>query len=158
MNNIYLKKFIQLVNVFRNDKKKLSQLTRFQSRLRGIFVRNKLQREKTKEENKFTSNNSYSRYVTVQNSTISEKDIQKFFKKYPPLDDDEPVELKPAVEYENKSIYYGEWSKNTNKRHGRGIQVWADGSIYEGYWKDDAANVKGKSWIWNIYTYRWSSI
>lgn len=33
---------------------------------------------------------------------------------------------------------------DTNQRHGRGIQVWMDGSKYEGYWKRDKANVRGK--------------
>jgi hypothetical protein len=55
-----------------------------------------------------------------------------------------PVTLRPCVEYENKAIYYGEWSTETNQRHGRGIQVWMDGSRYEGYWKRDKANVMGK--------------
>ena len=117
-----------IVDIFRNDKKKLSQLTRFQSRLRGIFVRNKFQRQKTEDENKLTANVSYTRYITVQNSSITEEDIQKLFQKYPPLKDGIDVELKQCVEYENKAIYYGEWSKNYNKRHGRGIQVWLDGS------------------------------
>ena len=44
----------------------------------------------------------------------------------------------------HSAIYYGEWEKTGNKRHGRGIQVWTDFSRYEGYWKEDKANVKGK--------------
>ncbi len=133
-----------IVNIFRYDKNKLSLLTRCQSRLRGMFLRNKLQKIKNEEENKLTANLSYTRYITVQNSSISEDDIQKLFQKYPPLNDGEPVELKQCVEYENKAIYYGEWSKNNNRRYGRGIQIWSDGSKYEGYWKDDKANVRGK--------------
>ena len=109
-----------------------------------MFVRNKLQRIKTEDENKLTANVSYTRYVTVQNSIISEEDIQKLFQKYAPLNDGIEVERKQCVEYENKAIYLGEWSKKYNKRHGRGIQIWTDGSKYEGYWKDDKANVKGK--------------
>ena len=54
----------------------MSQLTRFQSRLRGMFVRNKLQRTKTDDDNKYTANVSYTRYVTVQNSSITEEDIK----------------------------------------------------------------------------------
>ena len=37
-----------------------------------MFLRNKFQRIKTEEENKLTANVSYTRYVTVQNSSISE--------------------------------------------------------------------------------------
>ena len=29
-------------------------------------------------------------------------------------------------------------------RHGKGIQYWTDGSMYEGYWKDDQAFSKGR--------------
>jgi hypothetical protein len=54
------------------------------------------------------------------------------------------VSLRECVEYENKAIYYGEWSTESNQRHGRGIQIWVDGSRYEGYWKKDKANVRGK--------------
>ena len=32
----------------------------------------------------------------------------------------------------------------TNQRHGRGIQVWCNGTRYEGYWKNDKANIRGK--------------
>ena len=29
-------------------------------------------------------------------------------------------------------------------KHGRGYQIWSDGSIYEGYWKNDKANGRGR--------------
>lgn len=29
-------------------------------------------------------------------------------------------------------------------RDGEGIQTWADGSLYEGYWKNDKANGRGR--------------
>ena len=47
------------------------------------------------------------------------------------------------IEYENKSIYYGEWNTESDQRYGRGIQYWVDGSRYEGYWRNDKANGKG---------------
>ena len=40
--------------------------------------------------------------------------------------------------------YDGEWNPITQKRHGRGKQVWNDGTIYEGSWKDDKAHGKGR--------------
>lgn len=65
------------------------------------------------------------------------------FTRYAPLNDLVNVVKKPPVEYENKSVYYGEWNGQTDQRHGRGIQCWLDGSRYEGYWKNDKANAKG---------------
>ena len=97
-----------------------------------------------REKNTLTPNVSSTRFIIVPNSKITDEEITALFKKYPPLNDGVPVELKQSVEYENRAIYYGEWEKNGNKRHGRGIQVWTDGSRYEGYWKEDKANVRGK--------------
>lgn len=35
---------------------------------------------------------------------------------------------------ENGAEYDGEWDLDGHK-DGRGIQIWVDGSLYEGYWK-----------------------
>jgi hypothetical protein len=59
------------------------------------------------------------------------------------LNDGINCKKRQPVEYENKSLYFGEWNVSTDQRHGRGIQCWMDGSRYEGYWKNDRANVKG---------------
>ena len=91
-----------------------------------------------------TLNGSKNHFTAVTNSKITEEDIASLFKKYPPLKDGIEVALQQSVEYENHAIYYGEWEKTGTKRHGRGIQVWTDGSRYEGYWKEDKANVRGK--------------
>ena len=40
--------------------------------------------------------------------------------------------------------YEGEWDEVENMRHGRGYQIWSDGSVYEGYWKADKANGRGR--------------
>ena len=89
-------------------------------------------------------NLSSTNFVYIQNSPVSEEDLKLIFEKYPPLQDGVAVELRQSVEYENGAIYYGEWEKSGNRRHGRGIQVWTDGSRYEGYWIEDKANNKGK--------------
>ena len=48
------------------------------------------------------------------------------------------------MQYENKAVYYGEWIKNKDIRHGRGIHLWIDNSKYEGYWQKNKANIKGR--------------
>ncbi|OMJ82628.1 hypothetical protein SteCoe_16608 [Stentor coeruleus] len=47
------------------------------------------------------------------------------------------------VEMENGAIFTGEWSLE-NHRHGFGIQIWNDGSKYEGEWRMDKANGCGR--------------
>ena len=45
---------------------------------------------------------------------------------------------------ENGAKYEGEWDVVRNLRDGRGKQIWADGSLYEGYWRNDKANGRGR--------------
>ena len=53
-------------------------------------------------------------------------------------------EQRPMVVLENGARYEGEWLLGSQVRQGRGIQVWPDGSMYEGYWQDNKANGKGR--------------
>ena len=53
-------------------------------------------------------------------------------------------EDRPEETLENAARYKGEWLVGTNIRQGRGMQVWPDGSMYEGYWRDNKANGKGR--------------
>ena len=55
-----------------------------------------------------------------------------------------PREHRESVQLENGARYDGEWIPNTQTRQGKGIQVWPDGSMYEGYWMDNKANGKGR--------------
>ena len=57
------------------------------------------------------------------------------------LGDREPRE---ALYLQNGSVYWGEWRTDSNVREGRGVQVWPDGSLYEGYWKNNKANFYGR--------------
>lgn len=41
-------------------------------------------------------------------------------------------------------LYKGQWKKKTGERDGLGIQFWPDGSKYEGMWRNDKANGKGR--------------
>lgn len=45
---------------------------------------------------------------------------------------------------DDNATYEGEWNVNNNSRHGRGYQVWSDGSAYEGHWENDKANGYGR--------------
>jgi len=54
------------------------------------------------------------------------------------------LEQRPAVMVDEEVIYEGQWVKGTNIREGRGLQIWQDGSIYEGWWKANKANGRGR--------------
>ena len=100
--------------------------------------------------NQFSDNKNQQENNLIENQNkeilnkITKEDLQELLNKYPSLNDGINVSIRPIVEYENGSIYYGEWDPSTNKRHGRGIQLWPDGNKYSGLWKNDKANIKGK--------------
>jgi hypothetical protein len=65
--------------------------------------------------------------------------------------------MKKIVVLENGAKYEGQWNEQTGERDGMGVQIWPDGkfhydsfnilhlgSVYEGYWKNDKANGKGR--------------
>jgi hypothetical protein len=41
-------------------------------------------------------------------------------------------------------LYKGQWNKKSGDRDGVGIQFWSDGSKYEGMWRRDRANGRGR--------------
>ena len=52
-------------------------------------------------------------------------------------------EIREEVTLENGAKYTGEWDENDMKS-GKGRQEWPDGSIYEGYYKDNKADFYGR--------------
>ena len=90
-------------------------------------------------------NNNDNQLIEIQTDKITENDFNELIAKYPEINDDVRVEKRNPQEFiNNKVIYYGEWKKNKNIRHGRGIQLWPEGAKYIGNWKNDKACGKGK--------------
>lgn len=54
------------------------------------------------------------------------------------------VVKRPMMDLGNQLRYQGEWMQGQNIRAGKGIQIWPDGSIYEGWWRQDKANGRGR--------------
>ena len=117
-----------------------------QARFRGIVFRKKFSCgegiDGLVNNMKFIPRDPYGTHKTVKASKITEEQLNTLYSTYKPINDPQKLETRPPVEYENKSCYYGEWSVSTNLRHGRGIQTWVDGSMYEGLWKNDKANLR----------------
>ena len=60
------------------------------------------------------------------------------------------LQMRPVIEIkERESLYLGEWNPNTNLKEGKGAMSWSDGSIHEGYWKNNHANGEGRLIHWN---------
>lgn len=50
--------------------------------------------------------------------------------------------VEPKRYPKEKAVYKGEMANG--KREGRGVQVWKDGTVYMGDWKNDRINGEGK--------------
>ena len=96
-----------------------------------------LEKECLKNNNPYSNNG-------INANQISQEELDDLFLKYKPFNDSVIVEIRPSTFCENQTIYYGEWDKANNFRHGRGIQLWPDGSKYSGQWKNNNASGKGK--------------
>lgn len=150
-NEIEIKKQQKDIISYKLDQNLLQKIIKFQSLVRGVLYRKKFNKsEKLAIENQTNQNSYYNnyesnenRYSLLEEDQITESDINYLFNNYAPLDDEVQTKIKPTTEIENGALYYGEWDNRGNK-HGRGIQLWPDGSKYLGYWINNKANKKGK--------------
>lgn len=53
-------------------------------------------------------------------------------------------EYKSALILGDKTLYEGQWNVKTGERDGCGVLLWPDGSMYEGYWRRNKANGRGR--------------
>lgn len=44
--------------------------------------------------------------------------------------------MRPICVLENGAVYQGEWLVSENQKDRRGVQIWPDGSRYDGFWKN----------------------
>ena len=142
--------------IFIQNDKIMFILKRIQARVKGLLYRKNI-KTKARIKHTFVEEDNPTCVTSRSNIIILDEDIKRLNLKYEPLNDNVIVELKQSVENNSKAIYYGERRIDNNSRHGRGIQIWADGSRYEGYWKNDQANLKGKLYHFDgdIYEGEW---
>ena len=122
-----------------------NQIIKIQSTFRGHNFRKKSSSSSPYHKSQTPLKNLISKtpYIITENSKISESQIENLLKTYPPLNDN--IELKfIRLSFPNIGEYHGEWNPEKKERHGRGIQLWNDKSIYIGLWKNDKINGKGK--------------
>ena len=122
-----------------------NQIIKIQSTFRGHNYRKKSLTSSfiQKYHNQLKYQNKKNQYIITTSSNISDTQIETLFQTYPPLND--KIELKLIkLLFPNIGEYSGEWNPEKKERHGRGIQLWNDKSIYMGLWKNDKINGKGK--------------
>jgi len=142
-----LERFTYLSKKFKNNEKLIFQLIKIQSYIRGMIMRTKKKKMMNIYNNisiVYDTDNEVSRYIEIDKCILTEKDLLNTINSYPIMNDKYEVEIRKPVEYEDGSIYYGEWMKGTKNKHGRGIQLWEDGTRYEGYFQFNKANLKGR--------------
>ena len=83
-------------------------------------------------------------YQKINTNKMTQEELNDLLIKYESINDSVLVEIRPTTVCENQAIYYGEWNKKDNNRHGRGILLWPDGSKYTGQWRNNYASGKGK--------------
>ena len=63
-------------------------------------------------------------------------------------DDGRIREIRPICVLENGAVYHGEWlvtgANEVSTKDRRGVQIWPDGSRYDGFWRDGMANGQGR--------------
>ena len=124
-------------------------LVKVQSKYKGILLRREYKNLKNnqnkpilhinleEDENKSTVIDSSSMQFNLELLNV-------VMKIYSPLNDGQEIEIKNNIAFDDGCIYYGEWKKGTNIKHGRGIQLWDDGTIYQGQFANNKRCFKGK--------------
>lgn len=80
--------------------------------------------------------------INIQNDDSVEKELKNIFDKYPPLNDGTQLIISKSSDAD--VITKGEFNSKTNIPHGRIQRKWPDGSVYEGYFLEGQANIKGR--------------
>ena len=150
-NELLNNELIQIEESIRGNPKLEASIIKIQSHFRGMNIRSQIKNYQP-APNSFDINvtsqsqvNESNNFHPYQTDKISREDLDELLKEYPALNDEIPVEINGPLLFEiNNSIYFGEWDYSNNMRHGRGIQIWNEGSIYYGYWVKDKANIRGK--------------
>ena len=140
------------IESFKLNGKQVSLLVKVQSRFRGLVERRKLDTPKVARSgiphNMFkqqqTESLNQSSIQDQDDILITEEDKDSILN-IKGIEDDEVVLSTPVSINENGFAYYGEINSSTKQKHGRGILVQKDGKKYEGYWKNNLPNIKGKS-------------
>jgi hypothetical protein len=125
---------------------KIYLIVKIQAVARGIIARKKVKRVYGYESTFGGSGRRFDGAANYDNPVVADikKKLGAFNYNPAPAPASYQRQRKPLIVLENGAKYEGEWNVATNMRDGRGYQIWADGSLYEGYWLNDKANGRGR--------------
>jgi len=140
------------ISLYKNNNDAIMKIVRIQSIFRGFRTRKHLPeiREKCNKRHirGMDADNTNGETISMisPNPRVAELEskLGAFKPEQSPSKENKRREIRPPVVLNNGAKYSGEWDSESGKRDGFGIQLWADGSKYEGNWKDDMANGKGR--------------
>ena len=136
----YYQKAYEIDDKIKSNKQLYNLLIKLQGIIKGRYFRKNFNKESFINNDEELSCN----YKLVNTDKITINELKDLFNVYPELNDGVEVEVRSPALFKNKVIYFGEWDKLNNLRHGRGIQLWSDGAKFLGCWKNGKANGKGK--------------
>ena len=112
----------------------------------NIQTDKKEEENKEKLKNKLDNNSIISSHKSIQTQKIEDSEYQNILEIYPPLtnEDNDKLEVKKNLIFEDKTVYFGEYNNEKKIKEGRGIQIWPNGSKYFGYFQNNMQNIKGK--------------
>ena len=126
--------------------KSIKQIIKIQTIIRGFLSRNSFRKHLliTITPNKINLKPTNKPiYQIISKTSITETQLDYLKKNFSPLNDNIKTE-KINLIYPNFAEFSGDWNPKTKEKHGLGIQIWNDKSIYYGQWKNNKLNGKGK--------------
>ena len=110
-----------------------------------LYMKSYLNRKTETKQTKLIFSKSFtsSSFSVTDQTSITQYQLDNLFNKYPPSKDGIKVSLVQLC-FQNQAEYSGEWNPKLKERHGRGIQLWVDKTLYMGQWKNDKIHGQGK--------------
>ena len=134
--------------------KYINVIVRIQTNFRGYLARKQLQHLKQSRATHFKPSNQQAPEfqgitMTEDNFAATGRALEIYeqrgaYQFETPASVTGELESRAISKTESGAFYKGQWNKVSNQREGQGIQIWPDGSIYEGNWKNDKANGSGR--------------
>jgi len=129
-------------------KEKIDELTANYSQMQTELIQSQDELKKLKDFEKYIEDDTFSMLAEAMiGGTKGNNKAELVFKKLGPYVRSAKVSTKlifNGVEHCPEGTYCGYWNKIVNKKEGKGVMLYNDGRIYEGFWKNDMPSGNGR--------------